>query len=223
MTGIKKQRELLSILKTEIRETKQKLADIDKQVEALDERRTNDKDDTDNAVMDAERINKLKIRIKETVKKMEKYKADSENALRLMETEIEYLVVEMEERKPQLARMGLDIIPVATNLEQTETELVSLKSNLKEKSSKFQEVETELSLSSTQLSHLKDRITSLSNLPLAISNKVEEDIFTSTPPIVPALVVSTVLNMMTGVTLLSKFLMATTSTTNNLARVDRPE
>merc|ERR1712106_1041258 len=179
---------------TGIRETKQKLADIDKQVDALDERRTSDKEDTENAVMDAERINKLKIRIKETVKKMEKYKADSENALRLMETEIEYLVVEMEKRKPQLARMGLDIIPVATSLEQTETELVSLKSHLKEKSSKFQEVETELSLSSTQLSHLKDRITSLSNLPLAISNKVEEDIFTSTPPIVPALVVSTVLN-----------------------------
>ena len=107
MNGIKKQRELLAVLKAEIMDTRGRLVDIDRKMEALDEKQSITKEDTDNAEKDAERINKLKVRIKETVKKMENYKAESEDSLRLMETEIEHLVVEMEEKKPQLARYGM--------------------------------------------------------------------------------------------------------------------
>ena len=105
--GIKKQRELLAVLKAEIMDTRGRLVDIDRKMEALDEKQSITKEDTDNAEKDAERINKLKVRIKETVKKMENYKAESEDSMRLMETEIEHLVVEMEEKKPQLARYGM--------------------------------------------------------------------------------------------------------------------
>ena len=107
MNGIKKQRELLAVLKAEIMDTRGRLVDIDRKMEALDEKQSITKEDTDNAEKDAERINKLKVRIKETVKKMENYKAESEDSMRLMETEIEHLVVEMEEKKPQLARYGM--------------------------------------------------------------------------------------------------------------------
>ena len=104
MNGIKKQRELLAVLRAEIKDTRGRLVDIDRKIEALDEKQSIANEDTDNAEKDAERINKLKVRIKETVNKMEKYKHESEDMLRLMETEIEHLVVEMEEKRPQLAR-----------------------------------------------------------------------------------------------------------------------
>ena len=104
MSGIKKQKEILAILKAEIREKKDALADINKQIEVLDERRAEAKVGATNAEEDVSRINKLKVRIKDAVKKMEKTKKDSENTLRFMETKIEELVVEMEEKKPQLAR-----------------------------------------------------------------------------------------------------------------------
>ena len=104
MNGIKKQKEILAILKAEIREKKEILADINKQIEVLDERRADAKESANNAEQDVNRINKLRVRIKDVVKKMEKSKDESENILRLMETQIEELVVEMEEKKPQLAR-----------------------------------------------------------------------------------------------------------------------
>ena len=104
MNGIKKQKEILAILKAEIREKKEILADINKQIEVLDERRADAKESANNAEQDVKRINKLRVRIKDVVKQMEKSKDESENILRLMETQIEELVVEMEEKKPQLAR-----------------------------------------------------------------------------------------------------------------------
>ena len=104
MNGIKKQKEILAILKAEIREKKETLADINKQIEVLDERRADARESVDNAEQDVNRINKLRVRIKDVVKQMEKSKDESENILRLMETQIEDLVVEMEEKKPQLAR-----------------------------------------------------------------------------------------------------------------------
>lgn len=220
MSGIKKQRELLAGLKAEIRDTRGRLVDIDRKLEDLANKQAITEEDTDNAEKDAERINKLKVRIKETVKKMEKYKSESEDTLRLMETEIEHLVVEMEEKKPQLARLGLELVPMTDQVDQTRTELISLTSHMRDKSDKFHKVQSELALSNTQLSHLKARITSLSNLPLASIDKKKESIFSSTPPMVPALVVSTMLNMITGATLLSKFMV---TTTNNLERIDTLE
>ena len=104
MNGIKMQKKILAILKAEIREKKEILADINKQIEVLDEKRADAKESVDNAEQDVNRINKLRVRIKDVVKKMEKSKDESENILRLMETQIEELVVEMEEKKPQLAR-----------------------------------------------------------------------------------------------------------------------
>jgi len=222
MTGIKKQKEVLEVLKAEIRKTKDKLAAIDKEIKAQDERMGYATEDTENAELDVNRINKLRVSIKEALKKMEKAKAESEDTLRLMETQIEELVVEMEERKPKLIRMGQDMVPMRRNVEETEAELVSLRQHLSERSAKSHQVESKLAASSTQLSHLQDRITSLSNLPLTSSDKGEEEesIFSSSPPILPALVVSTALNMMTGATLFSKFLVATTT---NLARMDTEE
>ena len=104
MSGIKKQRELLAALKSEIKETKDRLEEIDRKIGALNARQADVKEEADDAERDTERIIKLKMRIKETVKKMENYKAESEHSLRKMEMDIERLVVEMEERRPQLSR-----------------------------------------------------------------------------------------------------------------------
>jgi len=222
MSGIRKQKEMLEILKEEIKEKKEKLASIDRQIQNLEEKKVNAKEGVENAELDVNRINKLRVRIKDVVKKMEKSKKESEDTLRMMETQIEELVVEMEERKPKLARLGLDMIPLKRNVETTEAELASLSSKLGERSAEVNQVTGQITVSNTKLSHLKDRITSLSNLPIPATNKVEEDMLSSTPPIVPALVMSTALNMITGATIISKFLVSLSSSNARVDMVDVP-
>ena len=104
MSGMKKQRDILSALKSEIEDVKGRIAGRDSKIKALKERQVALQKETGDAERDTERINKMSIRIKETVRKMEKHKDDCEQSLRRMEGEIEKMVMEMEEKKPQLSR-----------------------------------------------------------------------------------------------------------------------
>ena len=134
------------------------------------------------------------------------------------------------------------MIPLTRSVQNNEAELVSLRTLVSERAIQDQEVADKIAVYNAKLrleyqdyynintivifSHLKDRITSLSNLPMPLTitnnNKMEDDIFSSTPPIVPALVVSTALNLLTGATFLSKFLVSSTSNTAKLDTVDPP-
>ena len=104
MGGIRKQRQMLNILQTEIKEAKGRISVLNKKLEGLSKRQSKAMDATANAQKNAARINQLKVRIDDSIKALEKQKEDSEDTLRVMETEIEELVDELQLRKPVLTR-----------------------------------------------------------------------------------------------------------------------
>ena len=134
------------------------------------------------------------------------------------------------------------MIPLTRKVKNNEVELDSLETLVSERTVQDKEVADKIAVYNAKLrfeyqeyynintivifSHLKDRITSLSNLPMPLTitnnNKMEDDIFSSTPPIVPALVVSTALNLLTGATFLSKFLVSSTTNTAKMDTVEPP-
>ena len=104
MGGIRKQRQMLNILQTEIKEAKGRITVLNEKLEGLSKRQSKAMDATANAQKNAARINQLKVRIDDSIKALEKQKEDSEDTLRVMETEIEELVDELQLRKPVLTR-----------------------------------------------------------------------------------------------------------------------
>merc|ERR1711971_1135238 len=215
LTGIRKQRNILSGLNDEIEQGIKRLKDISIKMKNSEKVRDECNELIENYQIEMPRVQKLQSTLHKSVVKLEKDKFNTTKVLLSLREKVNDHQKELNESRPALARMSLEFDPdfVDTKVQLLESDISRLENSFVVTSGRVLDIDSKIAYKESYLSLLQDRIASLTQMESKVRTEMageqktqnydvssligdgsSEDVVSSSP-LVSAMMVSIVLNL----------------------------
>jgi len=203
MDAIKEQKEVLINLRSEVDMAESMLGTAERKTREMEMKKSL----AENARLIAERdtrmVDNKKKKLEIEIRKLEEARVTTEKDLGSLQSEVGRLRREMEENDDMMTRLKSGLAPMVSEVSSRRSELRQVETNLEEKTGELEQVLQKIDASSKLLDSIKS---SISNPATPLSDKtgsIQTSSSLSSSPLFPALVVSVLLNLITGGFLLS--------------------
>jgi len=206
MDAIKEQKDVLISLRSEVDMAEERLDDALRRTTEMEVKKKMAEKERLMAERDTRMIDNKKEKIETEIKMLEVAKVTTKKDLGSLRMEVGRLRQEMEENGDQMLRLKSGLAPLVTDVSARRSELSKMEKNLEEKAGELEQVQQKIDASSKLLNSIKS---SISSPTTPLSDKTGS-IQTSSASITssslfPVLMVSVLLNLITGGFLLSTY------------------
>jgi len=201
MSAISDQKKVLSKLRSEVAKAEERLEEAVKVTAEIEMKRSEAEKEIKTAERNTRMLSRRKTEIKQEVETLQEKKEASLIKLEELRTELK----EVNEEMKEVSLLRSNLTPLEKSLESRQNELNNLEASLQSKTSELTKVKQQITTSSKILDGIKVR---LAESPEPAADKLAQQ--TPSPYLVPALVVSVLLNLVTGGAIVTNYIAPTT-------------